>query len=105
MCHYVAIESIIASIDGMNGVIECIRKESSKPRARDTKRGRGGTLALQWWLEVGITTRERPTGRGLWAFRLVGNPPSKLSHFSIALKGNAPWVAKRALLMCELVDM
>lgn len=91
MCHYVAIKSIIASTDGMNGVIECIRKDSSKPKARDTKRGRGGTLALQRWLEVGITKRERgPRGEALWAFCLVGNPPSKLSHFSIAFKGNAP---------------
>lgn len=55
MCHYVAIKSIIALTDGMNGVIECIRKDSSKPKARDTKRGRGDTLALQRWLEVGIT--------------------------------------------------
>ena len=86
-------------------LLNVLERSLVSQRLGTLKGGGGDTLALQWWLEVGITMRERPTGRGLWAFCLVGNPPSKLSHFSIALKGNAPLVAKRALLMCELVDM
>lgn len=109
--HYVAIKSIMAPGDGMVWtVLLHVLERILVSQRQGTLKGEGmhfGSSTVAWSGDYHKRSRGRGGPRREAFGPFVGWVTLRPSYhtFPIALKGNTPLVAKRALFMCERVDM